>query len=242
MRDLSLRMLDHLVVPEGSHCVDLTCGTGFITAELARRSGRRAVGVDASPGMVAVARQSHGECDFEQADALEYLRKLPSDTADVITCGWGLGYTQPLAVVRQMARVLRRGGMVGIIDNSLFSLAEILWASLLTFAECPDALQHAMKVRFLPSSFALACMMRLSGLSVSWRMGGSKTHIAPSGQAAIDRLLSTGAAAGFEFAVGEHNREKVFGRFAQILDARYSGKGGVPITHRYLAAVARRRS
>jgi len=241
MRDLSLQMLDRLAVCERACCLDLTCGTGFITAELARRSGQRAVGVDASPGMLAVARRSHGECNFEQADALAYLQAQRKDSFNAITCGWGLGYTHPFAVIRQMARVVRPGGVIGIIDNSLFSLAEVLWASLLTFAERPDALQHAIKVRFLPTSGVLATMLRLSGLRVSWRAGGSKSYTVPSGRAAIDRLMSTGAAAGFEFAVDEENRENVFGRFAEILEQRYGNPAGIKITHRYIAAVARKR-
>ena len=61
MRDLSLELLDRLAPPAGARCLDLTCGTGFITAELARRCATRPIGVDASAGMLDVARRRHRE-------------------------------------------------------------------------------------------------------------------------------------------------------------------------------------
>lgn len=262
MRGLSLEMLDRLAVPPGAECLDLACGTGFLTEELARRSGRRAVGVDASAGMLAVARRERGgAADFVQADAPEYLgkrcqepfsgkckngpfsggaakKKVP-DTfffADVITCGWGLGYMRPWKVIRRAARALRPGGRLGIIDNSLFSLAEIIGCSIRAFAERPEALEHVMKVRFLPAPWVLAAMMRAAGLRVLASWGGAKTYYVPTGRAAVERLTATGAAAGFEFASAPAARDEVFARFAEIIEARRTDLG-IPITHRYLAAI-----
>jgi len=242
MRHLSVEMLDRLSPSAQAECLDLTCGTGFVTAELSRRTGRRALGVDRSAGMLDVARCKHGaSCDFVQADVLEFLRSRPSASADVVTCGWGLGYSRPWAVVGQIARVLRRGGRVGIIDNTLFSLAGVLWCSLATFAERPEALQHVMKVRFLPSSLPLATILRLRGLAVDRRWDGAKTYHVADGRAAIARLTATGAAAGFESAVAPESRQAIFDRFAEILETRRRTERGILITHRYLAVVGHRR-
>ena len=230
-------MLDMLEIPAGAECIDLTCGTGFLTSELAARAGRRAVGVDASAGMLGEAQKAYrGSCDFIQSDIVEFLRSRSAGSADVILCGWGLGYSQPWEVMRQISRVLRPGGKVGIIDNTLFSLAEVMWASLQAFAERPDALAHAMKVRFLPHSLVLATIMRFVGLGVTTRFDGSRTYHVPDGRAAIDRLRETGAAAGFEFATRDDLHEAVYDRFAEIMDRKRSADG-VAITHRYLAVV-----
>ncbi len=241
MRSLSLHMLDRLAAPQNATCVDLTCGTGYVTGELARRTRGRVIGVDSSSGMLDVARENQGRhCRFVQADVLDYLRSLPANSVDVITCAWGLGYTRPWLVVREAARVLRSGGRVGIIDNTLFSLSGVLWASVLAFAEDPEALVHVMQVRFLPAGWCLAFLMRMAGLAVVATWDGAKTYHVPDGDAAVARLTATGAGAGFEFAADEPHREAVFRRFAEILEQRYPSAPGIPITHRYLAAVGRK--
>jgi ubiquinone/menaquinone biosynthesis C-methylase UbiE len=238
MRGLSAEMVDRLGVWQGAECIDLTCGTGFVTSELARRAGRPAVGVDASAGMIDVAGRRFGDrCVFVQADALAFLRSRPGASADIVTCGWGLGYTRPWAVIREVARVLRPGGRFGVIDNTLFSLAEVLRASILAFAERPEALAHVMRVRFLPGASILAAMMRLSGLAVRDAWNGAKTYHVRDGNEAIARLTATGAAAGFEFAAWPDERSRIFRRFTEIVEERYAGQPGIPITHRYLAAI-----
>ncbi|MBL7134246.1 MAG: class I SAM-dependent methyltransferase [Phycisphaerae bacterium] len=243
MRDLSLVMLGRLPLQKAGRgderAIDLTCGTGFLTGELARLTGGQVVGVDASAGMLDEARrrQRGPGVRFVRADAVDYLRSLAPGSVDVITCGWGLGYTRPLAAVREISRVLRPGGCVGIIDNSLFSLAEVLWCSVLAFAERPEALAHVMKVRFLLGSVVLTAMMRACGLAVRWRLDGSRTYHVGDGESAIARLTATGAAAGFEFAAVEEHTDAIFSRFARIMEERYRTAEGVPITHRYLAAV-----
>ena len=125
---------------------------------------------------------------------------------------------------------------MAIIDNSLLSLAGVLWASFRAFAEYPEALQHVMKVKFLPHSIALATLMRIVGLGVSRRGDGSRSYTAVDGQAALARLRATGAAAGFEFAASPELTQTVFDRFAEII-ASDCAPGPVRIVHRYLWAL-----
>jgi SAM-dependent methyltransferase len=188
--------------------------------------------------MLGVARRAHHDtCDFVQADAVDFLRSRRGGSADIITCCWGLGYARPWRLVREAARVLRSGGRLGVIDNSLFSLAGVMWASILAFAERPNALQHVMRVRFLPGPRSLAWLMRATGLGVRDHWRGSQTYHVASGAEAIARLQATGAAAGFEHAAYPSDRESIFERFGAILERGASRDGGIPITHRYLAAI-----
>ena len=55
--------------PAGGPFADLGCGPGHVAAWLAGQ-GVRAIGIDMSPGMVAVGRREHPEVEFRQGDLL----------------------------------------------------------------------------------------------------------------------------------------------------------------------------
>lgn len=71
-------VLDLIDAKPGARVVDLGCGTGALTAELARR-GFEVTGIDASPDMIASARRDHTGLRFEQADALTFALDRPAD-------------------------------------------------------------------------------------------------------------------------------------------------------------------
>jgi ubiquinone/menaquinone biosynthesis C-methylase UbiE len=239
MRDLTLDLLEVLGPVAGNRCLDLACGTGFVAGELARRGAASVVGVDRSEGMLSAARALHGRsCEFIRADSAEFLEDQPPESLDAITCAWALGYGRPWRTVRAAARALAPGGRLAVIDNTLFSLSGVVWCSILAFAERPEALSHVLRVRFLPGRRSLAALLGLAGLRVIRSRDGSRTFRLPDGRAALDRLLSTGAGAGFEFAVGPPTREDVFDRFARIIERRRGGPDGVRVVHRFASAVA----
>ncbi len=241
MRHLTDELIDRLEVQPGHAVLDLTCGTGYATRRLAALAGRRTVGVDASEGMLAQARAECAEpCEFVHADILDYLATVPDATYDRVACCWGLGYSKPLRVLRQVRRVLKPGGRVGVIDNTLFSLREVLWASVLTFMEQPEKLQHVMTFRFLAGRRHLAAWYRLARLRPLCGWSGAKRYTVGSGAEAIERLRATGAAAGFEYASADRDAADVFARFAEILERRHRKDGALPIVHRYLAGIAAR--
>lgn len=239
MRDITSILIDKMDIKPRQKAIDLTCGTGYATGLIAERTGTKIIGVDASGGMLTQAQQNCTKCcEFIQADVLDYLGTVPSESVDVVTCCWGLGYSKPLRVLRQIRRILKKGGKVGIVDNTLFSLREVMYCSILAFMEQPDKLEHLMKFRFLTGKRHLWTWYRLSGLKPVEVWGGSKSYPVENGIHAIEKLRSTGAAAGFEYASNEADSEDIFNRFAQILEAKYAVNGQIQIMHRYLGGIA----
>jgi len=174
MQYLSDDMLKRLSPPAGAEILDLFCGTGYVTAKLAEYTEGNVIGVDASQGMLDVARRNHGKyCKFVHSDVMNYLLSQPSNSVDVVTCAWGLGYSKPFRIIREISRILRPEGRVGIIDNSLFTIFEVIKSAILTAAEEPTALRHVMRIRFLPSGGFLKWQMRFCGLHVSETWNGS---------------------------------------------------------------------
>ena len=96
------------LMPGGS-ALDVACGSGKLTAELAKlaRPGGRVVGLDFSPQMLEVARRHHPGIEFIEGDAL----KLPFEDAsfDAATIAFGLrNLADPVRGLREMTRVARR--------------------------------------------------------------------------------------------------------------------------------------
>ncbi len=101
-----------LTLAPDSRVLDLCCGTGALTRQLARRVGHgQVIGVDFSPHMLAIARSKSAlvNISYEQADVLQ----LPfgSGTFDAATMAFSMrNVTDIGACLREVARVLKPGG------------------------------------------------------------------------------------------------------------------------------------
>ena len=114
------RVLALAVGERGSLAVlDIGCGTGFLSLELAVR-GHRVTGIDFAPEMLALAKAKAAESGaairFEEADA-EQLPFAAGSFDLVITRHvlWTLPH--PEAALDEWIRVLRPGGRVAVIDG-----------------------------------------------------------------------------------------------------------------------------
>ena len=237
MRDLTTDLIGRIDIGDNTTAIDLTCGTGFATGLISQRTNQTVTGIDASNGMLNKARENYPDCNFIQSDALEYLTSLPDNSLDLITCCWGLGYSKPFKIIRQIKRVLKPGGTVAIIDNTIFSLREIMQCSAMTFMEQPDKLKNLMRFRFLTGSSQLGTYYRILGLKPIYLASGKRTFNVDSGTAAIEKLRTTGAAAGFEYASDDADSQAIYDRFAEIIEQKYPDKN-IPVTHRYLSGIA----
>lgn len=127
-----------LGVGAGDRLLDMACGSG-LAIELARVRGATCSGIDASPRLVAVARERSPDADIRVGD----MQALPWDDGcfDVVTSFRGIWGTTPLAV-EEAHRVLVPGGRLamtvwGNVGKSPggWVLAPFSWAQ-------PEKVQH----------------------------------------------------------------------------------------------------
>lgn len=71
-------VLDLLDAAPGARVVDLGCGNGALTRQLADR-GYQVLGVDASPEQLALARQAYPDLTFREGNALDFALAQPAD-------------------------------------------------------------------------------------------------------------------------------------------------------------------
>jgi SAM-dependent methyltransferase len=113
-----------LGVDAGDRLLDVACGSG-LAIELARMRGAIGAGIDASPRLVAVARDRNPGCDIRTGD----MNALPWEAGsfDVATSFRGIWNTTPDAV-GEIYRVLRPGGRVGITVWGHIKVSPGAWA------------------------------------------------------------------------------------------------------------------
>lgn len=120
MAGATASFLSHIGLRAGWACLDVGCGDGQVTLELARAAGPsgRAVGIDIDEGALALARRSAEEAgvgaEFVLTDAtappeqgafdLAYARLLLSHLAE------------PVAALRAMRSAVRADGVVAVED------------------------------------------------------------------------------------------------------------------------------
>ncbi len=115
-------------VPAGREetVLDVATGTGAVARELVRAHGCRVVGLDQSPEMLAEARRRAAGIEYVEGSA----ERLPFADAsfDHLTFTYLLRYVDdPGATLRELARVVRPGGTVAMLE---FGVPRGLWRRL----------------------------------------------------------------------------------------------------------------
>ena len=103
------------VVSPGDRVLDACCGTGDLALADLRAGGARVTGLDFSEQMLERARSKSSEIDWVQGDALAL--PFADGSFDAATVGFGVRNLDDLeSGLRELRRVLRPGGRVGILE------------------------------------------------------------------------------------------------------------------------------
>ncbi len=151
--------------------LDLAAGTGDFCIELEKK-GHRAIGVDLSYGMLAAARTS---APLVQGDLLAL--PFPDNSVDGAVCGYALRNLVALpAFFDELARVVRPGGRIGLLDVSrpdnkflrtgydiYFNKVVPKIGALFSDAAAYDYLPRSLS--YLPEREEMVAMLRRSGFA-----------------------------------------------------------------------------
>jgi demethylmenaquinone methyltransferase/2-methoxy-6-polyprenyl-1,4-benzoquinol methylase len=175
------RAADRAELRPGDAALDVCCGTGDLTLELAGRvaPGGTVIGCDFSEPMLDLAREKARRrgadgARFEWADALS----LPYDAGrfDAVTVGFGVrNFADRQRGLREMARVLRPGGRLVVLEFTRprrfpFSSFYSLWFDRIApvlgrLSDDPAAYEYlAESVRSFPGPRGLAEMLDHAGI------------------------------------------------------------------------------
>jgi demethylmenaquinone methyltransferase/2-methoxy-6-polyprenyl-1,4-benzoquinol methylase len=107
--------------------LDVATGTGAVARELLAQKGCTVVGLDQSPEMLAEARRRLPK-DVKLVEARAEQLPFPEAAFDGLTFTYLLRYVDdPAAVLRELARVVRPGGMIAGLE---FAVPHGVWRPL----------------------------------------------------------------------------------------------------------------
>ncbi len=119
--DLDRAFFARLGSLEGRRVLELGCGTGDLTLQLAER-GADVVAVDLSPEMLDIARRRAAQfvpsARLELVAAPAEATTLPDQSFDLVVGKWILHHVDVGQAAEEIFRVLRPGGMGLFIENS----------------------------------------------------------------------------------------------------------------------------
>ena len=100
---------------KGLEVLDLGCGIGYFSRQMARNGASKVVGIDISPNQLAHARQIEEKerlgIEYTQGDAASVIESLPEASFDLVTaCVSLIDMPAPGRVIRGAHRVLRDRG------------------------------------------------------------------------------------------------------------------------------------
>jgi trans-aconitate 2-methyltransferase len=127
------QLLNLLSPQPGERILDVGCGTGQLTQQIAL-AGAEVMGIDAAPSMIEQARQNYPDLKFAVADARDFQVEQPFDAVfSNAALHWIL---EPDAVIRCIYQALKPGGRFvvefggkGNVDKIVKALHSVLSAT-----------------------------------------------------------------------------------------------------------------
>lgn len=103
--------------------LDIATGTGDLAFQLAKITSNKVTGADISEGMLSVARDKKAKrqlnCDVEFVSGDAENLPFKANSFDAVTVGFGVrNFQDPLAGLKDMTRVVRKGGTIAILEFS----------------------------------------------------------------------------------------------------------------------------
>ena len=166
-RQLAPLFLEFVGVRDGEKVLDVGCGTGSLSATLAKVTGAaKIVGIDPSKGFIEYARTqiSDPRVTFEVGDAenLPYPSDCFDRAMDLLVVGF---LPDPGKAAGEKRRVTKSGGVVATATWDLSSANELngcLWAAAMAID--PTVKRPAAKVGSYNSAESLSDLLKSSGV------------------------------------------------------------------------------
>ncbi|OPX41916.1 demethylmenaquinone methyltransferase [Ruminiclostridium hungatei] len=249
MGKYSLEMIDKIHFEKDQQILELACGTGFITENVAKKmQGQGAVTtVDQSAGMLELARRKlegyeNIKLDMRQGNMMQLLKSIPDNSFDNAVCGWAICYVNPVEFLKEIYRVLKPDGRIGIIETRSDSEQVLMEAFDEVLAKDPSLLERYIKIALPSNSDVLKNWFIKGGLQPVECWEGEEVLPYYDSEGAIEWVQRSGASAGFLDVINRDRLQEVLDKVKAIIDRDMDNGKNFKLSHTYVAGVARKQT
>jgi ubiquinone/menaquinone biosynthesis C-methylase UbiE len=140
-------ILTKLSIREGQHILDLASNTSELIYQIAQKVGEtgKVVAVNRYTSMLQYTQNKAISGDLAnillvQSDVFPFLDEIANNSIDGIVCAWGFCHLKHDRFLQEVNRVLKPGGLIGLIDDRADSLKDISDIFMKVLIDYPDAL------------------------------------------------------------------------------------------------------
>ncbi|MDR1568210.1 MAG: methyltransferase domain-containing protein [Streptococcaceae bacterium] len=246
MGSYSIEVVTLLGISSGMAVLELACGTGHNTvaiAKLLNGKGKLSI-VDQSDGMLLKARQKLIDYkdvvhDIYKGDMIDYLATMPSGSVDRVLCAWAICYTLPVKLLKEINRVLKPDGKVGIIETRPDSEKLLMTAFEKVILSNPSLLVKSIENYTFPENkqmlghwFSKANFQSLN----CWE--GRKALHCETPKEMISWVIESGAASGYFDALDLTREDEIKALLEKAIKVEIENGGDSILYHTFVAGVA----
>jgi trans-aconitate methyltransferase len=160
---LGAGVVELLAPRPGERIIDLGCGTGALTAQIAA-AGAEVLGIDSSDAMIARARELYPQLRFEVAKGEDFAVDAP---VDAVFSNAALHWmSPPEAVAVSVARALEPGGRFVAEMGGMGNIATIVAATYQALAEESIPRERVRNPWYFPGIGEYASLLERAGFEV----------------------------------------------------------------------------
>lgn len=160
-------LLNLLSPKSGERILDLGCGTGQLTQQIAL-AGAEVMGIDAAPSMIEQARQNYPDLKFAVADARDFQAEQPFDAVfSNATLHWIL---EPDAAIGCIHQALKPGGRFVAEFGGKGNIDEIVQALYSVLSTIGCASPETLNPWYFPSIGEYAARLENQGFDVTYAL------------------------------------------------------------------------
>lgn len=149
----------------GERILDLGCGTGHLTAEIAK-SGAEVVGIDNSPDMVRIAKENFPDIPFQLADARDFHF---SEGFDAVFSNAALHWIKEAEkVLDSITGCLKSGGRITAEMGGRGNIESVVSALRRALASCLGHSRSEVDPWYFPTIGQYSALLEQRGFEVSF--------------------------------------------------------------------------